>query len=235
MSLVISMELAIPEEIWLSNILLHVNNNVHTLQCLRAVNRGFREAVDTRVMKLITTIRTHPSHSTPPDVEVDVTEDQVATTEQAGLTGADWVLLGCVAEKRWRQQFNTEKYTIFRASTCDMQGKSFMHYWTATICGKYAGGGAYPTGFKKMASKMLMRDSVKCPTKLQARHAQVTGQTHKSRLTHEKYARVRDAWIEVMMKKLKHGIPAHCDKEHTMAKQKMLLEHAMYSCIFSKT
>ena len=227
------MSTAIPEEIWLNDILSHVSNNVHTLQCLRAVNRGFRQAVDTRVMELITTIREHPSHSTPPDVEVDVTDDEVATTEKAAMTGADWVLMGCVAEKRRRQQLNAETYKLFHASTCDMQGKSFMHYWAATICGKYSGGGAYPPGFKIMANKMLMRDS-DCKRKFDKLAWSLTT-SRQSKQINEKYARVRDAWIQIMVDKLRHGIPAHYDKVHTMAKQKILLEHAMFSCLHTKT
>ena len=195
------------------------------LVALCLVNRGFREAVDTRVIKLIETIRQHPSHSTPPDVDVDVTDDEVATTEQARMTGADWVLLGCVAEKRWRQQLNAETYNVFRASTCDVQGKSFMHYWAATICGKYSGGGAYPTGFKIMANKMLMRDHDSKP--------KFDKRVQKPRVFDEKYARVRDAWIQVMVDKLRHDIPAHYDTVHTMAKQKILLEHAMFSCLYA--
>ena len=198
------MSTVIPEDIWHTHILPHVSNNVYDLQRLRAVNRGFRDVVDTRVMKLVETIREHTSQSTPPDVEIDVTEDEVATTEKAAMTGADWILLGCVAEKRWRQQLNTEKYKIFRASTCDMQGKSFMHYWTATICGKYAGGGAYPTGFKMMVNKMLMRDNDSRSIR--------SSYMKQIYLT---YARVRNAWIEIMMEKLKHDIPAHYDKVHT--------------------
>ena len=39
--------------------------------------------------------------------------------------------------------------------------------------------------------------------------------------------------IQVMVDKLRHDIPAHYDTVHTMAKQKILLEHAMFSCLYA--
>ena len=59
-------KVSLPPEIWEKHVLKHTENNVYNLQRLRAVNKGFRETIDARVMAIIETIQQHESRCTPP-------------------------------------------------------------------------------------------------------------------------------------------------------------------------
>ena len=48
-------DLYLPPEVWHGHVLKHTVNNVYNLQRLRAVNKGFRETIDARVMAIVQT------------------------------------------------------------------------------------------------------------------------------------------------------------------------------------
>ena len=73
-------DLYLPPEVWHGHVLKHTVNDVYNLQRLRAVNKGFRETIDVRVLAIIETIQQHESRCTPPDVNVHVSESDIETS-----------------------------------------------------------------------------------------------------------------------------------------------------------
>ena len=188
-------DLYLPPEVWHGHVLQHTVNDVYNLQRLRAVNKGFRETMDARVMAIVQTIQQHESRCTPPDVNVHVSESDIETTEKARVTGADWVLLACVAEKRSRAKKNGPPPSI-----ADVYGKTFLHYITATLCGKMSLTATHPQKLRGLTEAMCLRYSQNC------------------------MVCIRDEWIALMIKKLAQGLPS----DVTTVWMKTMLEHALY-------
>ena len=141
------------------------------------------------------TIQQHESLFTPPDVHMYVSESDMETIEKARITGADWVLLACVAEKRSR-----EKKDGPRPHLADVYGKTFLHYITATLCGKMSLTTTHPQKLRALTEAMRLRFSLNC------------------------LVCIRDEWIVLMIKKLAQGLPS----DVTTVWMKTMLQHALY-------
>ena len=187
-------DLCLPPEVWHGYVLEHTVNDVYNLQRLRAVNKGFRETIDARVMAIMETIQQHESLFTPPDVHMYVSESDMETIEKARITGADWVLLACVAEKRSREKKDGPPPSI-----ADVYGKTFLHYWTATLCGKMSLTATHPQKLRLLSERMCLRFSRNC------------------------LVCIRDEWIALMIKKLAQGLPSDVT---TVWMKTMLEDHA---------
>ena len=68
-----------------------------------------------------------------------------------------WVLLACVAEKRSRAKKNGPPPSI-----ADVYGKTFLHYITATLCGKMSLTATHPQKLRGLTEAMCLRYSQNC-------------------------------------------------------------------------
>lgn len=208
----------IPADIWEARILQTVEMNVYSLQRLRAVNRGFREVIDARVLALVRSVQEHPFHSKPPDVVAVISDEETNNVYEAHQSSANWVLLGCIADKRDRLKISGEVYSVFSPTVCDVLGKSFMYFWTATMFGKLSLTTSHPVSFSRLARKMFSSNS------------------HQSKPSHKQkalpeaaYYKERDSWITLTAEKLCKTLPRHMNVERCKRQITDILKTAVYT------
>ena len=192
--------------------------NVYSLQRLRAVNRGLRAVIDDRVLCLVRSVQAHPSHSKPPNVVADISGEETSNVYEAHESSANWVLLACVADKRDRLKMSGEVNQVFSPTVCDVLGKSFMYFWTATMFGKLSLTTSHPVSFSRLARKIFSRN---CH---QSEHS------HKQNSVPEaSYFKERDAWITLTSAKLCRTLPRHMNAERCKRQITDILRTAVYT------
>ena len=190
------------------NILSQVGNDVHSLKKLRAGNSLSRKIVDDKLIRLMRDIKNDlyavqaviPNPFAP--YEPVYTEDDLSSPKKARDAAASWVTLLCFANLRSRQSY----YTL--ASIDDANGKSFMHWISATLFGKCATRGSAGSRCFRPLAQMMQEGSW--------------------RPGPEPWVPTREAWIDAVAEKLMAAFSTHPRAQERCQSIKTMIQHAVY-------
>ena len=195
---------SLDDDVWVNLILPAAVNNVYVMQCLRAVNRKFLDAVDAKVSEMAQVIQQHQSHSLPDPISVYVSADELSHSDKAKKSMSDWILLFCVANNRMRRKASP------KAFIADMHNKLLMNYLTAQLMGKMARGLNEPTDLKA-----LVRKAHACKWDME--------------VDKERAVEGRDAWIDMTAQKILRLLPEDCNRQSCESSVTKLLRHGIYT------
>ena len=191
-------------DVWVNLILPAVVNNVYILQCLRAVNRNFLDAVDAKVLKMANVIQSHASYKVPVPINVYVSTDELSDSDRAKQAISDWILLFCVANNRMRRKASS------KAFIADMHNKLLMNYLTGRLMGKMA------VSLNELTDlKALIRKAHACKWDME--------------LDKEQAIEGRDAWIDTTARKILRLLPEDCNRQSCESSVTKLLRHGIYT------